>query len=1285
MKLTSAERSQKKRRSDAAASVSRKNRMVAAEKLNSQYTILLENLQKDVVELEANFCCVKALHHTLQVENNRLSNSVLQLEAAAAAAAAGASNSTERSRKRRTLGAVTITIQENTIMVVEKLNSEQENEVKELQKRFADVEGNYEIYLDLHQALQVENDRLSNSVLRLEAAAGGGGAGGGGAASASDSDSGGVQESFFDDEEEPKEAPKKEATPKASPQKAPAKPAESSDDSSEDDDKSSEEREKQAAKLKVPSPKAAAVEEPSTKTSGAAKRKERQLKMQAEAAAGEAAPKKAATPKASPKAAPKAATPKASPKAAPAQVEEPKAEATAGDAVDLDLDAGEAPDVCSQAAGSMQAAAGSPTKRGPPATEDQVEKAVPPQGFPSAERGFGGGEMTYGYCKAVGHNRRTCPKKKADEAQPIIGFPNIRGNSCYQNAVLQLVPILASLCQHLRLNMTMATEGSVTLALRGILLLELTSSPKTRRTALQTLRIALSQVDGLQKYNENHQQDAGEYYIHLTDILASELSLDLGVATKPSIQGFTDLHTLKCINGVEASTTTCSACLVSSTVLNDISTISLHVPECSSSEVWIQALFEEYTKTEMMNDRLESCGCTVDNFRKRIAFKETPQYMTVRLKREKFIPGGSPPEKIMTKVHFGMNLDMSPYMVGGDQLVCKYKLVGVILHTGTFARSGHYITQTLHRKADNVTGWIECDDYDLKEITSPETGCNETAYMLMYARDDVYEEDALRTHNTNVQAKGAKEAKEATTRKAKEEKAAREEATATEEANAREAKKGEKEAAAEAAEKGKASPPLKRKDRSSHANTPGASPGHVPKRAKESKTLGERDERERGETQEKRRGRSPSLNPQGRDRDRDDASSAARPLMNDDRGRHRMRQPSRMVASTTAVNDSAPVRDNISQMTVKRLRQELIKRGLRTNGLKKSALVKRLQQAISEGNTPPTRDEDDGGGNTVPESSFDASLNEDSLLDGGSQGNQRAAEEEEEEEDEEQMRAYMLMEAEAIEELQEENEDEDEVEDEEEDEAAAAWLCTDQLTAAEEKQVQTGMFGPGSDDEKVVEYKEGRVSVDIKREGLRCLQDGEWLNDEVIEVYSRLIVKRSRDHTDEPRKLCRLEIVKNTFFYEKLTETGYDYSKVKSWTIKKPLLDTDKILVPINKNKKHWVLGCINIRDKRFEFYDSMNGSGEKVFVNLRRWLQDEWQDKKKQAIDLEGWTNFTANGCLEQRNGFDCGVFVLKFADALGRDLDLDNQPDWQQHMSLFRKRIALECLQGSLGLKAI
>ena len=125
-----------------------------------------------------------------------------------------------------------------------------------------------------------------------------------------------------------------------------------------------------------------------------------------------------------------------------------------------------------------------------------------------------------------------------------------------------------------------------------------------------------------------------------------------------------------------------------------------------------------------------------------------------------------------------MNLDMSPFTIGYQQ-VCTYTLVGVIRHTGFEALRGHYIAQTLHRKADNVTGWIECNDNVLKEIDSPEIGCNETACMLMYARDDIYDEGALRTHNTNGQAKGVKEAKEATTRKAKEEKAARQAKEAT--------------------------------------------------------------------------------------------------------------------------------------------------------------------------------------------------------------------------------------------------------------------------------------------------------------------------------------------------------------------------------------------------------------------------------------------------------------------------------------------------------------------------
>ena len=52
------------------------------------------------------------------------------------------------------------------------------------------------------------------------------------------------------------------------------------------------------------------------------------------------------------------------------------------------------------------------------------------------------------------------------------------------------------------------------------------------------------------------------------------------------------------------------------------------------------------------------------------------------------------------------------------------------------------------------------------------------------------------------------------------------------------------------------------------------------------------------------------------------------------------------------------------------------------------------------------------------------------------------------------------------------------------------------------------MSGDGDADAVLVPYRDGKVSVDITREKLRCLRDGGWLNDDVIELYLRLIVQR---------------------------------------------------------------------------------------------------------------------------------------------------------------------------------
>jgi len=246
---------------------------------------------------------------------------------------------------------------------------------------------------------------------------------------------------------------------------------------------------------------------------------------------------------------------------------------------------------------------------------------------------------------------------------------------------------------------------------------------------------------------------------------------------------------------------------------------------------------------------------------------------------------------------------------------------------------------------------------------------------------------------------------------------------------------------------------------------------------------------------------------------------------------------------------------------------------------------------------------------------------------------------------------------------------------------ARCWLCVGANT--EEELSNWRNILEGNKDEVLVSYGE----VDIRRgginkggdEGMNCLRDDHLVNDEVLDVYFKMMVERSKKN----EKFCNLQTVKNSFFYTKLTEAGYKYQAVKSWTRHNAVLDTDKILVPINVNNTHWVLACINIRDKRFEFYDSMNGSPQSYFKNLRLWLADEWKERKEETLDLSEWTDYTAPNCPQQGPNMNCGVFVMKFADALSRDVDLNKQhePDWQQHMSLFRRRIANELVTNSMS----
>ncbi|KAK3189616.1 hypothetical protein Dsin_029177 [Dipteronia sinensis] len=232
------------------------------------------------------------------------------------------------------------------------------------------------------------------------------------------------------------------------------------------------------------------------------------------------------------------------------------------------------------------------------------------------------------------------------------------------------------------------------------------------------------------------------------------------------------------------------------------------------------------------------------------------------------------------------------------------------------------------------------------------------------------------------------------------------------------------------------------------------------------------------------------------------------------------------------------------------------------------------------------------------------------------------------------------------------------------------------------------------------------TAIDITGQILQCLRPGAWLNDEVINVYLGLLKEREKR---EPQKFLKCHFF-NTFFYKKLTSgnRGYDFKAAKRWTTMKKLgyalIDCDKveilftffplssyvllyylhlslnwflfwdqIFVPIHQ-QIHWCLAVINKRDKKFQYLDSLKGRDGKVLNNLAKYYVEEVKDKSGKDIDLSDWELEFVEDLPEQENGYDCGMFMLKYIDFYSRGLGLCFD---QSCMPYFRVRTAKEILR--------
>ncbi|KAF5830596.1 hypothetical protein DUNSADRAFT_14326 [Dunaliella salina] len=241
----------------------------------------------------------------------------------------------------------------------------------------------------------------------------------------------------------------------------------------------------------------------------------------------------------------------------------------------------------------------------------------------------------------------------------------------------------------------------------------------------------------------------------------------------------------------------------------------------------------------------------------------------------------------------------------------------------------------------------------------------------------------------------------------------------------------------------------------------------------------------------------------------------------------------------------------------------------------------------------------------------------------------------------------------------EDEEDYDQEADEEEDEEAG-WMAPEHNTPQELASWDL-IFGQGHGplDEQLAYHEHS--SIPLTRKKLRCLRDGDWLNDEVINVAMALLQERDTAARQRGSTFPKCHFF-NSFFLNKLFKDAraYKYANVRRWTLPKRLanygqassclLECDRLVVPVHCGQTHWACAVVDLQQRQLHYFDSL------------RWG------------DALSWPRLEPQDVPVQNNGSDCGVFAIKFAECAGTGRAFDFSC---HHMPRIRRALAHRVLQ--------
>lgn len=112
-------------------------------------------------------------------------------------------------------------------------------------------------------------------------------------------------------------------------------------------------------------------------------------------------------------------------------------------------------------------------------------------------------------------------------------------------------------------------------------------------------------------------------------------------------------------------------------------------------------------------------------------------------------------------------------------------------------------------------------------------------------------------------------------------------------------------------------------------------------------------------------------------------------------------------------------------------------------------------------------------------------------------------------------------------------------------------------------------------DTSLIYPPQGDKRATVDRQDIIRLNEGEFLNDNVLQFYLRYLEEKTK--TQHPEVAKRV-LFMNPFFYQRLTKgkgrSHIDYEGIKRWTAKVDVFAYDYVIVPVNEHA-HWYLAII--------------------------------------------------------------------------------------------------------------